>query len=243
MEEEWGLNRWPSLRRERRCRNADIRGYAGRSGNMPTSKLPPPGGRRHRVRSPELRVKPEQSRPTRADRYAEFSFLRKYGRTPNQIASACRVCANYVRDVLDDPDGNKARARKAGYRGVCVDCGRPTNGSSGRARAPERCVRCSNRKIRLYWTHERIIEAIERWVTIHGEPPTTSEWGRSHHGAPEWRKKRMAETPGRWPELRVVQGMFGSWANAIEAAGYQRPRRGPPDRLGSSRPGPHRSGV
>jgi hypothetical protein len=168
----------------------------------------------------------ERIRKTRADRHSEFVLLRSQGRTSSNIADLCGLSVSYVRDVLNDPEGQKVRSRKLRYRGVCVDCGRSTSGSDGRSAAPDRCVRCGS-EARRYWTRTRIIDAIDRWVTIYGEPPTVSEWGKSNPLAPAWRKKRMAEARGTWPELRVVQRVFGSWADAIEAAGYPRPRRGP----------------
>jgi hypothetical protein len=188
----------------------------------------------NRVSSSSRRLNPDRARepstsapkPTRADRYAEFSRLRKSGLTTQQIAGATSFSVTYVRDVLTDPAREGDRARKTRYRGTCADCGRSTHGSNGPSRAPTRCTRCEN-ATRRYWTKGRIIAAIKAWAEIHGEPPTASEWNPKDRLAPAWTRKRKAETPGRWPALRVVQGAFGSWATAIETAGYPRPRRGP----------------
>ncbi len=61
------------------------------------------------------------------------------------------------------------------------------------------------------WTDEDILDAIRHWATEHGQPPTANHWRNRHNG---------------YPSLSVVTGHFGSWATAIERAGFPRPVRG-----------------
>jgi HNH endonuclease len=63
-----------------------------------------------------------------------------------------------------------------------------------------------------YWTHDRILEAIVRWAELHdGKPPVSTEWNRANDD---------------YPTSFVVKREFGSWARAIEQAGFDKPTRG-----------------
>lgn len=56
------------------------------------------------------------------------------------------------------------------------------------------------------WSDEQMIRALRTWATEHdGEPPTYKDWNRS--------------APGH-PSHRAVVNRFGSWNNALEAAGF-----------------------
>lgn len=60
------------------------------------------------------------------------------------------------------------------------------------------------------WGRDGIIRAIQRWAMRHGEPPSSADWERSNPG---------------YPRKATVQNHFGGWANAIEAAGFDRPTK------------------
>lgn len=62
----------------------------------------------------------------------------------------------------------------------------------------------------IRWTRPGLVTAIRDFAASAGRPPTADEW-------------RVA---GPWPTLKTVMRHFGSWAAAIEAAGFQRPTRG-----------------
>lgn len=71
----------------------------------------------------------------------------------------------------------------------------------------------------MYWTRERIVEALDEWADAHGSPPSMFEWRRSGDSH---------------PPASVVQERFGSWRAGLAAAGMtprpSRPRRrGPCD--------------
>lgn len=81
---------------------------------------------------------------TRAERYAQFKPLRDQGLTYREIGERCGVHLKTVFDVLNDPTGEKVRARKAKVPGgTCIDCGGPTCPNSGSAPRP-RCRQCSD---------------------------------------------------------------------------------------------------
>lgn len=84
-------------------------------------------------------------------------------------------------------------------------------------------------KRRQKWTEEEIVEKIREWAKIHGDPPASSDWNpsdcrrsarisliRSHR----WLARAARFDDGEWPWPRTVQLAFGSWNNAIKAAGF-----------------------
>lgn len=58
------------------------------------------------------------------------------------------------------------------------------------------------------WTRERCIQAIKDYAVRHGHVPQAKNF-----------------TPP-WPSVDTVKRLCGSWADAVEAAGFERPRRG-----------------
>jgi hypothetical protein len=61
------------------------------------------------------------------------------------------------------------------------------------------------------FSDEQIVGLIREWAAQHGEPPTSKDWEKA--------------APGR-PCTHTVAGRFGSWSQAIRAAGFE-PRRSP----------------
>lgn len=85
---------------------------------------------------------------TRAERLAKIAPLRRRGLTAKEIAEHLGWNLSVVRNIITDPDGSKGRRRKDSYRGQCVECGFPTDGSNGPERAPTRCIYCSTGRVR-----------------------------------------------------------------------------------------------
>lgn len=116
------------------------------------------------------------------------------------------------------------RARKASYGRPCLDCGKTTDGSNGRARAPERCTRCENRS-RTTWTPETIIAAIQTYAHRYGQPPSATDFNPTlarGKGRPD--VAHVFDVDGDYPPTSAVQREFGSWNAGIAAAGFE-PRR------------------
>jgi len=66
------------------------------------------------------------------------------------------------------------------------------------------------------WTPETIVYAITLWYRQHSRPPFTSDWdqaGENH------------------PSRQTVARVFGSWNQAIDAAGFTPRPRGRPRRV------------
>jgi hypothetical protein len=104
------------------------------------------------------------------------------------IAREMGISVSYAGSLLSDPTGEIDRARKRDhYRRTAAKRRKPAK-----------------------WTRENIIEAIQEWEKLHGNPPTCPEWSR-RDGLPEWA-----------PTVGVVYRTFGKhgWNKAIEAAGF-----------------------
>jgi hypothetical protein len=153
---------------------------------------------------------------------ARAAVLRNQGLLLREIAAELGVSYGYAHALVDDPDGAKARKRKDGYQGVCKRCGGPTTGSEGRGKV-RHCRGCQldiQRESKV-WTREAVIDAIQRFAAAHGRPPKAGEW-------------ITADRVNGYPPRSAVYGNctrgtgppFARWADAIEAAGFIRPRPG-----------------
>ena len=119
-----------------------------------------------------------------------------------------------------DPTGEKARAVKARYVGVCRGCGAYTQPRNGKGDAYAYCKRCHPGAIERQWTTERVLAAMLEWRSRNGRLPTSYDWSRTHA-----RRRggdalgRLAE--GEWPAASVVTRLFGTWS-AARAVAVQR---------------------
>lgn len=168
---------------------------------------------------------------TREESARAVQLLLDQGFTRIEAAGLLGVKVGTVHAWLLDPDGSKQKKTRLGYRGSCVDCGKPTDGSSGPGRASARCSACSHayEEKSAVWTRDTLIDAVHEWVRLFGEVPTTTEWNPSpsvlRRLTPE-RRAQVAErrAAGRWPRLDAVNRVFGSLPGLIAAAGYE-PRK------------------
>lgn len=83
------------------------------------------------------------------------------------------------------------------------------------------------------WDRDSIIQAIQEWVALYGEPPRAADWNPSSakwSGQP-WRVERYrAGRPdgSPWPALNSAKRPFGgSLSEAIRAAGFEPAKPGP----------------
>lgn len=61
---------------------------------------------------------------------------------------------------------------------------------------------------------QRILELIQAWADVHGEPPRVNDW------------RHVKDTP--WPSYITVIRYWGSWDEAIMRAGFNPRGRGRP---------------
>jgi predicted transcriptional regulator len=122
-----------------------------------------------------------------------------------------------IKAYLYDPTGDKARAVKARYRGVCRGCGAPTAPRNGKGDAYAYCKRCHPGAIAPQWTRERVREAMRAWRARYGAAPSSYDWSRTHarrRGAEALKRLQAGESPAP----STVIDLHGSWAAAVADA-------------------------
>ena len=118
---------------------------------------------------------------------------------------------------LLDPTGEKARAVKARYVGVCRGCGAYTQPRNGKGYAYRYCKTCHPGAIKARWTRELVVEAMHDWHARYGRLPSSYDWSRTHarrRGGSALRRLN----DGGWPSASTVGAMFGGWSAARETA-------------------------
>ncbi len=122
-----------------------------------------------------------------------------------------------VKAYFYGPTGEKARAVKARYVGLCRGCGAYTQPRNGKGDAYAYCKACHPGAIQTRWTHELVLGAMLEWHRRFGRLPTSYDWSATHA------RKRGGEalerlTAERWPPASVVGPLFGNWARARSLA-------------------------
>jgi hypothetical protein len=147
-------------------------------------------------------------------------FRESEGLSVTQIARRLGRSPATVRAYFYDPTGEKAKAVKARYVGVCRGCGAYTQPRNGKGDAYVHCKACHPGAIQRRWTPKRVLEAMGEWLDRYGRLPSSYDWSRTHarrRGGEAL--ERIAE--GRWPSASVVTRLFGSWDAA--RATFERP--------------------
>lgn len=165
------------------------------------------------------------------ERLAKVLALRAGGATYDEIANETGLPYRTVWHWIDDPTGEKKRARVDSYRTPCIKCGALTDGSIGRRREGEDavCRRCAPNHYRI-WDRDAIVCAIQEWADQNGGiPPTATDWNPAMARAIDKPEKADKFSEACWPHVVTVQSYFGTWNAAIKAAGFE-PR--PPGNYG-----------
>ena len=136
-----------------------------------------------------------------------------------QIADALVVAAT-VKAYFYDPTGEKARAVKARYVGVCRGCGAYTQPRNGKGDAYAYCKACHPGAIERRWSREGVLDAMREWQVLFDRLPSSYDWSRTHV------RRRGGDALARlaveaWPAASVVTDIFGTWAAARAAASGQ----------------------
>lgn len=144
-------------------------------------------------------------------------FRESEGLSNAQIAQRLDRSPATIKAYFYDPTGEKARAVKARYVGLCRGCGAYTQPRNGKGDAYAYCKACHPGAIQRRWTRERVLEAMGEWRERYGRLPSSYDWSRTHA------RRRGGEAltrlaDGRWPAASVVSTVLGSWAAARAAA-------------------------
>ena len=165
------------------------------------------------------------ARGERIDRVVErrraVALARHYrdfeGLSNAEIAARLGRSPATVKTYFCDPTGEKARAVKARYVGVCRGCGSYTQPRNGKGDAYAYCKRCHPGAIERQWTRELVIAAMSEWKARYGKLPSSYDWSRTHSRRRGGEAQRRL-TEGRWPSSSVVTALWGSWPAARSAA-------------------------
>lgn len=166
---------------------------------------------------------------TRAERHTQVCALKECGLTFDQIAARLGLAKSTVTDAYYDPTGEKARARKRRRFGHCVDCGVKVYNSGSEPH--KRCIHCStahtkrldrrraaarrSRRKGRVWSDEAIVNLLR----------SVGDNGVLTIAAYEDYRREMPK--GTMPSTATITNRFGSWNDAMTAAGHPRMRRGP----------------
>jgi AcrR family transcriptional regulator len=140
------------------------------------------------------------------------------GLSIRQIADRLGRSTATIKAYFYDPAGEKARAVKARYVGVCRGCGAYTQPRNGKGDAYAFCKACHPGAIERRWTRQRVLEAMLDWRRRYGRLPSSYDWSRTHarrRGGEALR--RLSE--GSWPPASVVTSVCGSWSVARSVVG------------------------
>jgi AcrR family transcriptional regulator len=142
------------------------------------------------------------------------------GLSIRQIAERLGRSPATVKAYFYDPTGEKARAVKARYQGVCRGCGAYTQPRNGKGDAYRYCKRCHPGAIQARWTRGLVIAAMREWRARYGRLPSSYDWSRTHARRRGGQAlERLAR--GDWPAASVVTRRFGTWAMARATARRQ----------------------
>jgi hypothetical protein len=143
--------------------------------------------------------------------------------TLTERPARCRTCDK----PLSQPHTGRPRiycgdrCRKLNAARRCLDCGTIINTDGRRTNPSLLCTPCRGRYQREQ-SRAWILRSITDWVTLFGHPPGAPDWNPTHarRTGMAWKADRYAQTGRKWPSTTLCQDVFGSWNDALAAAGY-----------------------
>lgn len=159
----------------------------------------------------------------RADRAAQVATLATQGLNGIQIAEKLGISRAYAYELLSDPEGIEVRKRKDSYRAPCPQCGTLMDGSNGRSGQPSLCSACSH--------EDEKANLVKRFARAHNNPKKFRDSelifalrmaaaGHDSISLDGYRKLRAA-VGAIAPSEQTILKRFGSWNQALTAAGLQ----------------------
>jgi AraC-like DNA-binding protein len=182
-----------------------------------------------------------------AERRRAVALARRFreveGLSIGQIAGRLGRSPATVKAYFYDPTGEKARAVKARYLGVCRGCGAYTQPRNGKGDAYAYCKACHPGAIERRWTRERVIRAMLEWRARYGQLPSSYDWSRTYarrrggeaqvriadgdwpNGSRRHDPVRQLERCSRRAATEISPGRQAGTARARRDAGNRRSRR------------------
>src|SRR3982074_830517 len=102
------------------------------------------------------------------------------GLSISQIADRLGRSPATIKAYFYDPTGEKDRAVKARYEGVCRGGGADTQPRNGKGDAYAYCKACHPGAIERRWTRERALQKMAAWRELYGRLPSSYDWSRTH---------------------------------------------------------------
>lgn len=145
---------------------------------------------------------------TREEKIREARRLKGSGLSSTGIGRTLGVSASTIRNWC--------------LGGECEDCGTPITYDTAKYAPVRRCVDCQLawRHDQKVWTRDAVIDAIRRYAAAHGRPPSAAAWLHVDPANNYPNRGSVYQSSGN------LGSPFPTWADAIEAAGFPRPRRG-----------------
>lgn len=130
-----------------------------------------------------------------------------------QIAQRLGRSPATIKAYFYDPIGEKAKAVKARYQGICRGCGAPTQPRNGKGDAYARTARLAIPARSSPNARARACAPMRAWRACHDTPPSSYDWSRTHARRRGGQAlARLAE--GDWPAPGTVTDLYGTWAAA-----------------------------
>jgi hypothetical protein len=142
-----------------------------------------------------------------------YHYREAEGLSIAQIAHRLGRAPATIKAYFYDPTGEKARAVKARYQGVCRGCGAYTQPRNGKGDAYAYCKVCHPGAIAPRWTQQRVLDAMREWRERYGRLPSSYDWSRTHARRRGGIALKRLNERG-WPSASVVGELFASWEEA-----------------------------
>ena len=144
-----------------------------------------------------------------------------------QIAQRLGRSPATIKAYFYDLTGEKARAVKARYVGVCRGCGACTQPRNGKGDAYAYCKACHPGAIAQRWTPEAELEAMRDWERQFGWLPTSYDWSATHartrggEALERLRVRRWPPAASAWSAPITLPAAVGSGSFAENAPSAQ----------------------
>jgi len=144
--------------------------------------------------------------------------VRGVGTVAKMIGVPKTTVRRWVNPETAEKQRKISREAKRKRKGICSECGGQTSYNGHDKAVSDTCANCvrDQQRANRRWTRENVIAAIQLFHARNGRPPSAKDWNRPDRGT---------DYPSLGAVIRRSYGWrnapFGSWSEAIRAAGYE----------------------